>query len=147
MATTTLARVAERMPIVFDEFFRPWTDWFNTSNLVGRVLNVPAVNIAEHKNEYQVSVAVPGMKKNDFKIDVEGNVLTISSEKEETTEDTEGQFTRREYNYSSFTRSFTLPDEVNKENIEAKYEDGVLKITMPRKEDAKRLLAKQVPIK
>lgn len=147
MATTSLARVAERMPIVFDEFFRPWTDWFDTTNLMGRVLNVPAVNIAEHKDEYQVSVAVPGMKKDDFKIDVEGNVLTISSEKEETSEDTEGQYTRREYNYSSFTRSFTLPDEVNKEKIEAKYEDGVLKISMPRKEEAKRLLAKQVPIK
>jgi HSP20 family protein len=87
------------------------------------------------------------MKKDDFTIDVEGNVLTISSEKEESTEDKDGQYTRREYNYSSFTRSFTLPDEVNKEKIEAKYEDGVLKINMPRKEEAKKLLAKQVPIK
>ena len=147
MATTTLARVAERMPTVFDEFFRPWTDWYDTSNLMGRVLNVPAVNISEMKDEYQVSVAVPGMKKDDFKIDVEGNVLTISSEKEESTEDKDGQYTRREYNYSSFTRSFTLPDEVNKEKIEAKYEDGVLKINMPRKDEAKKLLAKQVPVK
>jgi HSP20 family protein len=147
MATTTLARVAERMPTVFDEFFRPWTDWYDTTNLMGRVLNVPAVNISELKDEYQVSVAVPGMKKDDFTIDVEGNVLTISSEKEESTEDKDGQYTRREYNYSSFTRSFTLPDEVNKEKIEAKYEDGVLKINMPRKEEAKKLLAKQVPIK
>jgi HSP20 family protein len=135
------------MPTVFDEFFRPWTDWYDTTNLMGRVLNVPAVNISELKDEYQVSVAVPGMKKDDFTIDVEGNVLTISSEKEESTEDKDGQYTRREYNYSSFTRSFTLPDEVNKEKIEAKYEDGVLKINMPRKEEAKKLLAKQVPIK
>lgn len=147
MATTTLARVAERMPTVFDEFFRPWNDWFDTSNLIGRVINVPAVNIVDTKNEYHVTVAAPGLKKDDFKIDVEGNVLTISTEKEESKEENEGQYTRREYNYSSFCRSFTLPDEVNKEKIEAKYDDGILNITMPRKEEAKKLLAKQVPVK
>jgi HSP20 family protein len=71
-----------------------------------------------------VSLAAPGMKKEDFKIDVDGNMLTISSEKEETKEEKEKKFTRKEYNYSSFSRSFTLPDEVNKEKIDAKYEDG-----------------------
>ena len=67
------------------------------------------------------------MKKDDFKIDVDGNMLTISSEKEENKEEKEKKFTRKEYNYSSFSRRFTLPEEVNKEKIEAKYEDGVLK--------------------
>ena len=136
------------MPSVFDDFFKPWNEWFdNGGNLWGRTMNVPAVNIVEHKNEYEVSLAVPGMKKDDFVIDVDGNMLTISSEKEESKEEKEKTFTRKEYNYSSFSRSFTLPEEINKEKIEAKYEDGVLKIALPRKEEAKKLTAKHIAVK
>ncbi len=110
-------------------------------------MNVPAVNITEKKDEYQVSLAAPGMRKDDFKIDVEGNMLTISSEKEENKEEKDKKFTRKEYSYSSFSRSFTLPEEINKEKIEAKYEDGVLKIALPRKEEAKRPSAKHIAVK
>jgi len=74
-------------------------------------------------------------------------MLTISSAKEETKEEKEKRFTRKEYNYSSFSRSFTLPDEVNREKIDAKYEDGVLKITLPRKEEVKNPAAKQIAVK
>jgi HSP20 family protein len=137
MSTQTLAKVSERMPSVFDDFFKPWNEWFD-GGLWGRTLNVPAVNIIEHKDEYLVSLAVPGMKKDDFKIDVDGNMLTISSEKEENKEEKEKKFTRKEYSYSSFSRSFTLPEEINKEKIDAKYEDGVLKIALPRKEEVKK---------
>jgi HSP20 family protein len=137
MSTQTLAKVNERMPSVFDDFFKPWNEWFD-GGLLGRTLNVPAVNIVEHKDEYLVSLAVPGMKKDDFKIDVDGNMLTISSEKEENKEEKEKKFTRKEYSYSSFSRSFTLPEEINKEKIDAKYEDGVLKIALPRKEEVKK---------
>jgi HSP20 family protein len=108
---------------------------------------VPAVNITENKNDYTVSMAVPGMKKDDFEIDIDGNMLTISSEKEESKEENDEKYTRKEYNYSSFSRSFTLPEEVNKEKIEAKYEDGVLKLVLPRKEEAKKTEAKHIAVK
>jgi HSP20 family protein len=74
-------------------------------------------------------------------------MLTISSEKEENKEETDKKFTRREYSYSSFSRSFTLPEEINKDSIDAKYEDGVLHITLPRKEEAKAPAAKQIAVK
>jgi HSP20 family protein len=147
MGTQALAKTGERTPWVFDDFFKPWNEWFENGNLSGRTMNIPAVNISEHKNEYQVALAIPGMKKDDFKIDVDGNMLTISSEKEETREEKEKKFTRKEYNYSSFSRSFTLPEEINKENIEATYQDGVLNISLPRKEEAKKPSAKQIAVK
>ena len=146
METQALAKVAERMPSAFDDFFKPWNEWFDNGGLRGRAMNVPAVNITEHKNEYQVSLAAPGLKKDDFKIDVNGNMLTISSEKEENKEEKDKRFTRKEYSYSSFSRSFTLPEEINKEKIEAKYEDGVLRISMPRKEEVKKISAKHIAV-
>ena len=147
MGTQALSKVSERMPSVFDDFFKPWNEWFDNGGLLGRAMNVPAVNITEQKNDYLVSLAAPGLKKDDFKIDVDGNMLTISSEKEETKEEKDKKFTRKEYNYSSFSRSFTLPEEINKEKIEAKYEDGVLKISLPRKEEAKKPAAKNIAVK
>ena len=147
MGTQALSKVSERMPSVFDDFFKPWNEWFDNGGLLSRSMNVPAVNITEQKNDYLVSLAAPGLKKEDFKIDVDGNMLTISSEKEETKEEKDKKFTRKEYNYSSFSRSFTLPEEINKEKIEAKYEDGVLKISLPRKEEAKKPAAKNIAVK
>jgi HSP20 family protein len=148
MGTQALTKTSERIPTFFDDFFKPWNEWFdNGGNLWNRALTVPAVNITENKDDYQVSLAVPGMKKDDFKIDVNGNMLTISCEKEESKEEKDKKFTRKEYNYSSFSRSFTLPDEVNKEKIDAKYEDGVLKLSLPRKEEAKKPAAKQIAVK
>ena len=146
MGTQAVAKVSERMPTVFEDLFKPWNEWFD-GGLWGKTMNIPAVNIIEHKDEYQVSLAVPGMKKDDFKIDVDGNMLTISSEKEDTKEEKEKKFTRKEYNYSSFSRSFTLPEEINKEKIEAKYEDGVLRIALPRKQEAKKPAAKHIAVK
>jgi HSP20 family protein len=148
MGTQALTKSTERLPVFFDDFFKPWNEWFDTSgSMFGRALTVPPVNITENKDQYMVSLAVPGMKKDDFKIDVEGNMLTISSEKEESKEEKDKKFTRKEYSYSSFSRSFTLPEEVNKEKIEAKYEDGVLKLMLPRKEEAKKPSAKQIAVK
>ena len=147
MGTQALTKYGERMPTVFDDFFKPWNEWFDSGNIWGRTMNIPAVNITETKDDFQVVLAVPGMKKDDFKIDVEGNMLTISSENEETREEKDKKFTRKEYNYSSFSRSFTLPDEVNKEKIEAKYEEGVLKISLPRREEAKKNIAKHIAVK
>lgn len=147
MGTQLSRKTTESTPSVFNDFFKPWNDWFD-GGLSGRIINVPAVNISEQKDDYLVSLAAPGMKKDDFKIDLEGNILSISCEKEETKEEKEKKFTRKEYNYSSFCRSFTLADEVNREKIEAKYEDGVLKVVLPKKEEAKKLaVSKHIAVK
>lgn len=147
MATKELARTGQ-LPTLFDDFFRPWNEWFDNGGFTGRTLNMPAVNITETKDEFNVSLAVPGMKREDFNIDVDGNMITISSEKEETKEEKESKYTRKEYNYSSFSRSFTLPDEVNREKIDARYVDGVLKVSLPKKEEAKKLAAtKHIAVK
>ncbi len=148
MGTQTLAKLSERMPTVFDEFFKPWNDFFDGGGLYGRVANLPAVNITEHKDDYKVALAAPGLKKGDFNIDIDGNMLTISCEKEDKKEESDSKFTRKEYSYSSFQRSFTLPDEVNKDNIEAEYTDGVLQLVLPKKEEAKKMLiSKHISVK
>jgi HSP20 family protein len=147
MGTQALSKGGTKLPSVFDDFFRPWNEWFDNGGLYGRTMNVPAVNIMENENGYDVSLAAPGLKKEDFTINVDGSMLTISSEKEETREEKDKSFTRKEYNYSSFSRSFTLPDEINREKIEAKYEDGVLKLALPKKEEAKKPVAKQISVK
>ena len=148
MTTRSLARSTEKMPSLFNDFFRPWVEWFEGGGLTSRVLNVPAVNITENKDEFMVSLAIPGMKKEDFNIDIEGNMLTISSEKEESKEEKDEKYTRKEFNYSSFSRSFSLPDEVNMEKIDAHYVDGVLKLSLPKKEEAKKIAtSKHIAIK
>lgn len=141
MANRSIMKPGSQLPSVFDDFFRPWNEWFSKEDAWPKVWNVPAVNITEEKDIFSVSLAVPGMKKDDFSIDIEGNMLMISCEKEESKEEKEKKFTRKEYNFSSFSRSFTLPDEVNREKIEAHYENGVLKLILPKKEEAKKMAA------
>ena len=147
METKALTRLNETMPSLFDDFFRPWNALFDNDSLNMRSINVPAVNITEDPNQYLLSLAAPGMKKEDFKIDVDGNMLTISSEKEENKEEKNKKFTRKKYSYSSFSRCFSLPEEIKQENIDAKYEDGVLKISLPRKEEAKKPSVKKIAVK
>ena len=147
MATRSLTKWSERVPSLFDDFFKPWNEWFDEGGNLFRVMNIPAVNITEKENQYQVALAAPGLKKDDFKIDVSGNMLTISCEKEESRDESGKKFNRKEYNYSSFSRSFTLPDEVNQDKIEARYEEGVLNITLPRREAAKKSSARQIAVK
>lgn len=147
MGTKALTKQTEGAPSVFDDFFKPWNEWFDNGNLWNRTMNVPAVNITEQKDAYMVSLAAPGLKKEDFTIDVEGNMLTISSKKEERIEEKDKKFTRKEYSYSSFSRSFTLPEEINMEKIDAKYENGILNISLPRTEAAKRTSAKHIAVK
>lgn len=149
MGNKNLVKTNEmRLPLMMDDFFKPWDEWFDKGTIMNRMLTVPAVNITENKDDYKVALAVPGMKKDDFSIDMEGNMLTISCEKEENKEEKDARFNRKEYNYSSFTRSFTLPDEINKEKIEARYEDGLLKLVLPKKEEAKKAIAnKHIAVK
>lgn len=139
MSVKALTRNSGTIPSLFDDFFRPWNEWFDNGNSNARMLSTPAANIMENKDGFTVALAVPGLRKEDINIDVAGNLLTISCDNEEENETKEAAFTRKEYSYSAFTRSFTLPEEVNSEKIEAKYENGVLKMTLPKKEEAKKM--------
>ena len=118
------------------------TDRFFDSDLLklASVPPLPLVNILEEEKEFVVEMAAPGMKKNDFKIELEGNLLTISSETSNQTEEKEGdRYSRREFSYQSFQRSFTLAKDVlDAEKIKAKYEDGVLRLHIPKKEEVKQ---------
>ena len=130
MSTRSLSRSS--FPSVFDDFFKPWNQWFDENG--GSKSMLPAVNVTETKNQYSVKLAVPGMDKKDFKIDIEGRMLTISAEKETQTEKEEEKYSRREYNYSSFSRSFNLPEDVEEERIQASYTNGELVLNLPRKQ-------------
>jgi HSP20 family protein len=150
MSTKSLTRPTGRfMPSVLDDFFKPWNEYFDQGrDFWNRSLTVPAVNIMDNKDEYRLFFAVPGMKKDDFNIDVEGNMITISCEKEESKDEKEKNYTRKEYNFYSFNRSFTLPEEINREKIEATYENGLLMVWLPKKEEAKKFAAnKHIAVK
>ncbi|HEY1115629.1 MAG TPA: Hsp20/alpha crystallin family protein [Chitinophagaceae bacterium] len=148
MATKSLMRPETAIPALFDDFFKPWNEMFDNSRFWGRAATVPPVNIIETPNEYKVSLAAPGIKKEDFKIDVNGNMLTISAEKEEKVEEKEDKYTRREFNYTTFTRSFAMPDDVQFDKVDARYVEGVLELMLPKKEEAKKAtITKNIPIK
>jgi HSP20 family protein len=98
-------------------------------------LSTPSVNIVEHENSFSLQLAAPGLTKQDFNINIENDRLVISAEKKSEKEETKGRFTRREFSYGSFKRSFQLDDNINREGISASYEDGVLNITLPKKEE------------
>lgn len=127
-------------PTLFDDFFsRDLFNW-NNSNYSESNTTIPAVNIKETADSYEVEVAAPGMTKNDFKVELDGNLLTISSQKRNQEDQQEaGKFFRREFSYQSFQRSFTLQkDVVDIEKIEAHYENGLLHLLIPKKEEAKQ---------
>lgn len=135
------------LPSLFDNFFtRDWMDW-NNSNFSNTNTTLPAVNVRENENEYIIEVAAPGMKKNDFKINLDNNQLNISSERKDEKEEKEEKFSRKEFCYQSFHRSFQLPvDYVNENAISAKYNEGILFIHLPKKEEAKPKPSKSIPI-
>ena len=127
-------------PALFNDFFnRNMFDW-GESNFSNTGTTIPAVNIRETNEAFEVEMAAPGMKKNDFKIELEGNLLNISSETSNQTEEKEGdRYSRREFSYQSFQRSFTLAKDVlDAEKIKAKYEDGVLRLHIPKKDEVKQ---------
>lgn len=116
---------------MLDNFFTDGEYFFKA---VSHGRSVPAVNVVESEDSYEVDVAAPGKSKDDFKVEVDNRVLIISSESEAETETEEKNFTRKEYNHSAFSRSFTLPDNAEEEKIKACYKNGVLKIEIPKKE-------------
>jgi HSP20 family protein len=151
MSTKNLIRRSEPLPALFNDIFRPWGSFFDTNggSLIDTLnpVTIPAVNISENKEKFEVSLAAPGMKKDDFNIDVEGNTLTISAETREEKEEKDERYTRKEYSYSSFSRTFSLPEGVNKDKIDANYDNGVLKLSLPKTEEAKKAASKHISVK
>lgn len=127
------------MPVLFDDLFN--RDLFNWGNLNFSDTNttIPAVNIKETAESYEVEVAAPGMTKDDFKVELDGNSLTISAEKRDEKEDDSERYSRKEFSYQSFQRTLTLQkDVVDIDKIQAKYENGLLHLMVPKKEEAKQ---------
>ena len=121
-------------PSLFSNFFD--NDKFLTNSWFEREFNqsLPALNVKEATNEFAIELAAPGYKKSDFKITTEEGLLTISAEKQEEKNEEKKRFTRKEFSCESFTRSLQLPDNSLPEKIDAKYEDGILKLSLPKKE-------------
>ncbi len=135
----------ENFPTLFDDFFKPWREWFDMG--WDKVSTVPSVNVTEADKEYKISVAAPGLQKDDFKVNVDGNMITISAERSTRSEEKEEKFTRKEYNYTSFSRTFTLPDNVMADKIEARYENGELMLMLPKMVDEKISTHKKIEIR
>lgn len=139
------------LPMITKRSFRPFympslfnDDFFPVQS--ERSSSMPAVNIREDDKNYLLDLAVPGINKKDLKIDINEDVLTISSEtKNETEENTDG-YKRKEFSYTSFCRSFYIPENVNKDKIEANYKDGVLTVGLPKQEEDKNKITRQVSI-
>jgi HSP20 family protein len=128
-----------------------WVDQFfdlpiDTSFNFGRALNVPSINVKETDNEYKLSIAAPGLEKGDFDIQVHQGMLTVSAQKEEAKNSNDKYF-RREYNYSSWTRSFSLPDDAQDGKISAEYKNGELRIEVPKTGDKKKTEGKHIEIR
>lgn len=117
-----------------------FTSNFNTG------ITLPKVNIKETADAFMVEMAVPGLKKSDFQIELDNQVLSISTEMKEENEQREENYTRREFGYSSFKRTFNLPESVNDEKIKANYEYGILNIFLPKKEEAKKKPSRSIKI-
>lgn len=145
---TLIKRDAGYAPVLsnlFDDFLTK--DLFNWPSSSSTGTTIPSVNIFETDGEFHVEMAAPGMSKNDFKVELDNNTLTISSQK--TSEESEGDdknYQRKEFSFQSFMRTFHLPDSAAAEKINAKYEDGILKLLIPKKEEAKRKPVKTIKI-
>ncbi|WP_425236292.1 Hsp20/alpha crystallin family protein [Ulvibacterium sp.] len=119
-------------PSLMNEIFKP--DWFG--GMENYSTKVPAVNIKENEADYELELAVPGRTKEDFNIEVDDNVLTISAEAKSEKTKSEENYTRREFGFYSFKRAFTLPETIDEDKIKASYTDGLLKFVLPKKEEA-----------
>lgn len=146
----SLMRSGNNLPSLIENFFsRDMNDFFNTNMPV--VSQVPAVNVVEHQDGFRIEVAAPGLKKDDFRLNLNHNNLTISAYQETKKEEQDQhadreKYTRREFSYSSFQRTFTLPTSVDADNIQATYTDGVLKIELPKREEARVKPPRQIEI-
>ena len=144
----TLARRTENfLPSLFDRFFNSdLMDW-NLTNFSSTNTTLPAVNVKETDDDYILEVAAPGMSKKDFKVNFQNNVLTVSSEKQEEKDENDDNYTRREFCYQSFQRSFTVSQQnVDSDKITASYADGILSVKIPKREEVKPKPAREIKI-
>jgi len=137
----TLIKRSETLPMwtnLFNDFLtHDWNDW-SLRNFSMTNTTLPSVNIKETDDNFEVEMAAPGMEKSDFKIEVNQGILSISSERRSENENPDdNRFTKKEFSYQSFCRSFSLPASVNSDRIAAKYDNGILKVTIPKREEAK----------
>jgi len=145
---TLIRRVNTNLPSLFDNFFgRDVNEFLGTSFDA----TLPAVNVLEGKDDFKIEVAAPGLKKENFKLHVNHNRLTIASQVENTQEKEaehtpETKYTRKEFNFSTFQRNFTLPQSVDTEKINASYTDGILTVTLPKREEAKVKPVREIAI-
>lgn len=133
----------------FDDFItKDLFDW-SDKNFVALGSNLPSVNLKETDKQIEFELAAPGMKKEDFKVEIDNDILMISSEKEEEKEEVRkaDHYVRREFNYQSFCRTFSLPDTIDENKIEANYKDGILHVIVPKKDGAKKRAVKNISIK
>ena len=146
-------RTGSALPALMDDFYN--TDRFFGPSILdfdGGLLDldssflVPEANIIENGKDYKIELAAPGLERKDFKVEVQDGVLTISAEKEEETKEDKKNFRRREFSYNSFCRSFTLPENLVTDKIDAKYENGVLRLSLPKKEVTISKPAKQIHV-
>lgn len=126
------------MPDIFENDFFPV--------LSNRTSSMPSVNIREDEKNYVLELAIPGMDKKDLKIDINEDVLTISSEAKNESEENKDGYRRKEFSYLSFCRSFYIPENVNRDNIEANYKDGILTVGLPKQEVEKNKITRQIKI-
>ena len=144
----SLVRFSNQLPSMFDRLFEG--DLFDWSNRNFSLTNttLPSVNIKENSDEFKVEVAAPGFEKGDFKLELDHDVLTISSEKQMENETKEDErYSKREFSYQSFTRSFTLPHSADSERIDASYDKGILYVSIPKKEESKPKPSRMIEIK
>lgn len=125
-----------------DDFFTNMNEVIGSDSLN----SIPAVNVIHTKDAYKMELAAPGLEKKDFDLNIEKNLLTISVEKEVTKLGEDEKVARREFGYNKFSRSFRLPKTIKTEDISASYKSGVLKITLPKKEEAKAIPPRKVKI-
>ncbi|MCF0069331.1 Hsp20/alpha crystallin family protein [Dyadobacter sp. CY261] len=137
----------ETFPALFDDFFgRELFNWGN-NNYSSTSTTVPSVNIRETNDHFEVEVAAPGMQKSDFQIRLDGNTLTLSSQRQNREKKSEEGYTRQEFSYQSFQRTFLLPkDVVNDDGIVARYDNGLLMLTIPKKEEVKQKPPRMIEI-
>ncbi|MCE7062666.1 Hsp20/alpha crystallin family protein [Dyadobacter sp. CY343] len=141
---STLVKTHFTTPSYLNGFFnKDLFPEFNTPAFSG---SVPAVNVVESKEGFRIEVAAPGLQKSDFTLNLEKNQLTISAQKEQKSEENEEKYTRREFKYTSFQRTFTLPNSVDAEKVVANYSEGILSIALPKREEAKEKPARQIEI-
>ena len=132
------------VPSIFDDFLG--NDFWNERLNYGLASTKPAVNVIETEKEYRIELAAPGLTKKDLKVDLNKNLLTISSEKEDAKEETQDNYMKKEFSYSSFKRSFGLPETVNSDKISAEYINGVLEVKIPKKTESVEKQPKQISI-